>query len=66
VPEAKTTKNRLHLDLASAERAADVARLVGLGAVEVGEREVPGARWTTLRDPDGNEFCVAEEPTAGS
>jgi predicted enzyme related to lactoylglutathione lyase len=62
VPEAKTGKNRVHLDLAteSAEhQAALVARLGSLGAqpVDVGQGDVP---WAVLADPEGNEFCVLE------
>jgi len=64
VPEERAGKNRLHLDLgaASGERHAEVERLVGLGATVVGERggEAEGLVWTTLTDPEGNEFCVAE------
>lgn len=61
VPEPKTTtKNRVHLDLAttSAAHQADlVARLKALGATpaDVGQGDVP---WTVLADPEGNEFCV--------
>jgi predicted enzyme related to lactoylglutathione lyase len=62
VPEPKTTKNRIHLDLASAsldDQAAKVERLVGLGAtrVDIGQGDVP---WVVLADPEGNEFCVVE------
>jgi Glyoxalase-like domain len=62
VPEPKTGKNRVHVDLAttSAAHQADlVARLLGLGATlaDVGQGEVP---WTVLADPEGNEFCVLE------
>ncbi|MGP3978005.1 VOC family protein [Streptomyces sp. 8N114] len=62
VPDPKTVKNRVHLDLAStsaAHQAELVARLRDLGAkpVNVGQVDVP---WTVLADPDGNEFCVAE------
>ncbi len=60
VPEGKTTKNRMHIDLtASGDRAAEVARLVGLGATEVGDHDEWGHRWTVMNDPEGNEFCVA-------
>ena len=60
VPEPKTGKNRVHVDLAttSAAHQADlVARLLGLGATlaDVGQGDVP---WTVLADPEGNEFCV--------
>jgi hypothetical protein len=62
VPEPKTVKNRVHLDLAttSAAHQADlVARLRDLGATpaDVGQGDVP---WTVLADPEGNEFCVLE------
>lgn len=56
VPEGKTTKNRLHLDLSAPDRRAEVDRLVGLGASVYYE----GDGWTTLQDPEGNEFCVAD------
>jgi Glyoxalase-like domain len=62
VPEPKTVKNRVHVDLAttSAAHQADlVARLQDLGATpaDVGQGDVP---WTVLADPEGNEFCVLE------
>jgi hypothetical protein len=63
VPESKsTTKNRVHLDLATtsaAHQAELVARLTALGATpaDVGQGNVP---WTVLADPEGNEFCVLE------
>jgi hypothetical protein len=59
VPEGKTIKNRLHLDLrpVDASHAEEVRRLLGLGArrAEIGQGEVP---WVVLADPEGNEFCV--------
>ena len=60
VPEPKTVKNRVHLDLDASDRAAEVDRLVGLGATVVHDKDEWGVRWTTLTDPEGNEFCVAE------
>jgi hypothetical protein len=54
VPEDKTAKNRVHLDLTADDPAAEVARLVDLGAVTV--REYDG--WVQMADPEGNEFCV--------
>ncbi|MHB8680997.1 MAG: VOC family protein [Acidimicrobiales bacterium] len=54
VPEPKQVKNRVHLDLATADPAGEVARLVGLGATVLYE----GAWWTTMADPEGNEFCI--------
>ena len=61
VPEPKTTKNRLHLDMTPEpheDHAAEVARIVALGArrVDVGQGE--DAPWAVLADPEGNEFCV--------
>jgi len=61
VPESKSGKNRVHIDLTTQGRAADVARLVGLGATVVDEHEFPGFAWTVLTDPEGNEFCVGGE-----
>ncbi|MFF8614008.1 VOC family protein [Streptomyces sp. NPDC015350] len=60
VPEAKTTKNRLHLDVHAepGRREAEVERLVALGATVVREVAEQGGTWTTLTDPEGNEFCV--------
>jgi predicted enzyme related to lactoylglutathione lyase len=63
VPEPRVGKNRVHVDLLTADRVAEVARLVGLGAAvsydQVGV--VPGIDWTTLTDPEGNVFCVSQQ-----
>lgn len=53
-------KNRVHFDTHVEDRLAEVARLVELGAVELGEHTVPGLTWTVLADPDGNQFCVGQ------
>ena len=61
VPEGKSVKNRLHLDLAPTDRSRDeeVDRLLGLGATMIDDlRESDGSGWATLADPEGNEFCV--------
>lgn len=57
VPEAKSVKNRLHLDFRPDDRDAEVRRLVDLGAthVDIGQGE---QSWVVLADPEGNEFCV--------
>ncbi|MZE80046.1 VOC family protein [Streptomyces xinghaiensis] len=59
VPEGKTVKNRLHIDVNPTDREqdAEVRRLLGLGArrVDVGQGE---ESWVVLADPEGNEFCV--------
>ncbi len=61
VPEAKTVKNRLHLDL-RAPQDLDLevfhARLIKRGAVEVGGGAQGPHQWITFADPEGNEFCV--------
>ena len=56
VPEAKTAKNRLHLDLLTEHYHEEIERLTGLGAKPLNEIKFPGARWTTFADPQGNEF----------
>lgn len=59
VPESKTVKNRLHLDVRAGDRrAAEVARLVELGATELWRGAQGPFEWVTLADPEGNEFCV--------
>jgi predicted enzyme related to lactoylglutathione lyase len=61
VPEGKTVKNRVHLDLQPTDRTRDeeVERLLGLGATLVDDRRRPdGTGWAVLADPEGNEFCV--------
>jgi hypothetical protein len=60
VPEPKTLKNRVHLDIrvGAERREAEVARLVGLGATELWRGAQGPFEWATLADPQGNEFCV--------
>jgi Glyoxalase-like domain len=60
VPELKTSKNRLHLDLVAADVVAEVARLVELGATHVADVDEWGYAWTVMADPEGNEFCVGK------
>ena len=60
VPEPKTAKNRMHVDLAAPDPEAEVARLVELGATRVADMNEWGYEWTVLQDPEGNEFCVAQ------
>ena len=57
VPEPKTVKNRLHLDLLSTDLAEATAQAVALGATRADD-VYDGGRWQVLRDPEGNEFCV--------
>jgi hypothetical protein len=59
-PEAKTVKNRVHLDLRPGDEApaAVVQRLVAMGATELWRASQGPHGWVTLADPEGNEFCV--------
>ena len=66
VPEGKSVKNRLHLDLRSAtSMAEEKARVLGLGAREFRYVEEGGSFWTVMLDPEGNEFCVLRGPEDG-
>jgi Glyoxalase-like domain len=70
VPEPKSSKNRVHLDLQSgggpsvpldeqrARVAKEVERLTALGATVVEEHAELGVAWTVMTDPEGNEFCA--------
>lgn len=64
VPETKSVKNRLHLDLRPDDRDAEVARLEALGARRVDVGQGIDVSWVVLADPDGNEFCVLRALTA--
>ncbi len=59
VPESKTIKNRLHIDVnpIDASQEDEVARLERLGArrIDIGQGDVS---WIVMADPEGNEFCV--------
>ena len=63
VEEPKTTKNRMHVDLASRDADAEITRLVALGGSLVDGtppqwRTGNGTRWVVMQDPEGNEFCL--------
>lgn len=60
VPEPKTVKNRLHLDLhyGPDDYEAQAARLETLGATRLGAYDEDGAKWILMADPEGNEFCA--------
>jgi hypothetical protein len=60
VPEAKSVKNRIHLDInpAGAEQAVELERLLALGATRVDVGQSPDVPWVVLADPEGNEFCL--------
>jgi hypothetical protein len=62
-PDVKRAKNRLHLDLRPDDQAAEVERLLELGAtrVDIGQSDVS---WVVMADPEGNEFCVLRPLTS--
>jgi hypothetical protein len=67
VPETKQAKNRMHLDLIAPDPDT-IDELVRLGGSVVGQHELTWAdhRWTVMRDPEGNEFCVAAKAFTGA
>ena len=69
VPEIKTVKNRLHLDLYAPDYAAwqsEVERAISLGATMTpnGLKSEGDEHWVVLEDPQGNEFCICYEATS--
>lgn len=64
VPETKTVKNRLHLDIRAdgVSTPHELARLRDLGASPVDIGQSPDTTWVVLADPEGNEFCLLSEP----
>jgi predicted enzyme related to lactoylglutathione lyase len=64
VPEPKSVKNRLHIDLRPDDQAAEVTRIEGLGAQRVSVGQGSDVSWVVLADPEGNEFCVLRALTA--
>ncbi len=60
VPEAKAAKNRVHLDVRVGDDSVDgvVERLTARGATFLHRGQQGPYRWTTMADPEGNEFCV--------
>jgi predicted enzyme related to lactoylglutathione lyase len=58
VPELKTIKNRLHLDLRPEDQSAEIARLEDLGASQVDSCRDTNQAWVVMADPEGNEFCI--------
>jgi hypothetical protein len=57
VPEKKTSKNRLHLDIRVAHRLAVVERLTASGATVIRHFDT----WSVLQDPETNEFCLSDQ-----
>ncbi len=57
VPEVKSVKDRIHLDLSPDDQAAEVERVISLGArrIDIGQGDVT---WVVMADPEANEFCI--------
>lgn len=62
VPEKKTAKSRMHIDIAVEDADAASARVEGLGGKRLQVVEESGTRWIVMADPDGNEFCLEAHP----
>ena len=62
VPEPKTTKNRMHLDIDAVDIEAEATRLDALGARRTHPDQLHehGTSWILMTDPEGNEFCVCD------
>ena len=56
VPEGKTVKNRVHIDLQAADIVVEADRLTSLGAQQIRSLAENNNRWISMRDPEGNEF----------
>ena len=54
--------SRVHLDLCTTDQAAEVGRLIGLGATRYPRRYRPEDNFVVLEDPNGNRFCVVQLP----
>lgn len=67
VPEGKTVKNRLHLDLSPVDctQGEEVARLEVLGARRADVGQTGAESWVVMADPEGNEFCVLRSLAPG-
>jgi predicted enzyme related to lactoylglutathione lyase len=68
VPDPKTTKNRMHLDIRTDQLDSTVQRLASLGGrrLQSDLTEEAGFRWVVMADPEGNEFCVCAEPRSNT
>ena len=60
VPENKTSKTRVHMDVVVEDMAGALARVEGLGGKRLGSFLEDGEGWTVVLDPDGNELCLLQ------
>ncbi len=67
VPEPKTIKNRMHIDVETPDIEREATRLEALGATRVhaDSRSEHGSTWLLMADPEGNEFCVCDAGQGG-
>lgn len=63
VPEPKTVKNRVHLEISPADPDSAISRIEALGGTRIDDVEGPDYALTVMCDPDGNEFCVNRRPS---
>ena len=61
VPEKKTAKTRVHLDIAVEDLDSSVARAVSLGAKKIQSFPGDAHSFVVMQDPDGNEFCLTHD-----
>ncbi|HEX2046871.1 MAG TPA: VOC family protein [Acidimicrobiales bacterium] len=64
VPDPKTVKNRLHIDLRTSDVAEATEQALRIGATRADD-VYTGGSWTVLRDPEGNEFCLLGPSASG-
>lgn len=67
VPETKSVKNRMHIDIETSDIEGEAARLETLGArrVSPGAMSEHGSTWILMTDPEGNEFCICDGGPGG-
>lgn len=61
-PDEKVVKNRVHVEINAQDLAAEVERIIALGATKVAAHDEGQVSWNVLADPEGNEFCVVYFP----
>ncbi len=63
VPEAKVTKNRVHVDIEVDDLEAWTRWVRQHGGARVADHQAAGIHWRIMADPEGNEFCLVPRPT---
>ncbi|HLU31569.1 MAG TPA: VOC family protein [Acidimicrobiia bacterium] len=65
VPDVKTSKNRVHLEIVAEDTEPVITRVEAMGGTRVRDLEAPEYALTVMSDPDGNEFCLNRRPSVG-